>query len=69
MVPEIGTTIYGRFQKNWPVVEEAIKLLYAVTELPAPDPITYGMVRDILMLQDKLNFELRQVYDRFHPRA
>src|SRR5262245_1837862 len=26
-VPEIGTTIYGRFQKNWPVVEDALKLL------------------------------------------
>ncbi len=64
MVPEIGMTIYGRFQKNWPVVEEALALLYTVAELPVPDPITYGMVRDILTLQDKLTFELRQVYDR-----
>src|SRR4029079_19745627 len=63
-VSEIGTTIYSRFQKNWPVVEDAIRLLYNVAEQPVPDPITYGMVRDILMLQDKLPFELRQVYDR-----
>jgi RNA polymerase primary sigma factor len=63
-VSEIGTTIYSRFQKNWPVVEDAIRLLYSVAEQPVPDPITYGMVRDILMLQDKLTFELRQVYDR-----
>jgi RNA polymerase primary sigma factor len=64
IVIEIGTTIYGYFQKNWPVVEDAIRLLYAVAELPAPDPITYGMVRDILTLQDRLTFELRQTYDR-----
>ncbi|MBS1968396.1 MAG: RNA polymerase sigma factor RpoD [Chloroflexi bacterium SZAS-1] len=63
-VPEIGAIIYSRFQKNWPVVEDAIRLLYATAELPTPDPITYGMVRDILMLQDKLSFEVRQVYER-----
>lgn len=63
-VAEIGTTMYARFQKNWPVVEEALGLLYAVADLPLPDPITYGMVKDILSLQDKLTFELRQIYDR-----
>jgi RNA polymerase primary sigma factor len=64
MVPEIGAIIYNRFQKNWPVVEDGLHLLYAVAELPTPDPLTYGMVRDILMLQDKLSFELRQAYER-----
>ena len=63
-VPEIGAIMYGRFQKNWPVVEEGIHLLYAVAEISAPDPVTYGMVRDILSLQDKLSFELRQNYER-----
>jgi RNA polymerase primary sigma factor len=64
VVPEIGLIIYSRFQKNWPVVEDALRLLYAVAELPVPNPLTYGMVRDILTLQDKLTFEVRQVYDR-----
>jgi RNA polymerase primary sigma factor len=63
-VPEIGTTIYGRFQKNWPVVADALNLLYNVAEQPVPEPLNYGMVRDILTLQDKLTFELRQTYDR-----
>ena len=47
VVSEVGTTIYARFQKNWPVVHDALGLLYAA-DLPAPEPITYGMVRDIL---------------------
>jgi len=64
VVPEIGLIIYSRFQKNWPVVEDALRLLYTVAELPVPNPLTYGMVRDILTLQDKLTFEVRQVYDR-----
>jgi RNA polymerase primary sigma factor len=64
VVPEIGLIIYSRFQKNWPVVEDGLRLLYSVAELPVPNPLTYGMVRDILTLQDKLTFEVRQVYDR-----
>src|SRR5215207_3646675 len=64
VVPEVGTTIYARFQKNWPVVHDALGLLYAAADLTAPDPITYGMVRDILTLQDKLTFEVRQGYDK-----
>jgi RNA polymerase primary sigma factor len=64
VVPEVGTTIYARFQKNWPVVHDALGLLYAAADLPVPEPITYGMVRDILTLQDKLTFELRQGYDK-----
>ncbi len=64
VVPEVGATIYARFQKNWPVVHDALGLLYAAADLPVPEPITYGMVRDILTLQDKLTFELRQGYDK-----
>src|SRR5215211_1430196 len=33
VVPEIGLIIYSRFQKNWPVVEDGLRLLYAVAEL------------------------------------
>ena len=64
VVSEVGTTIYARFQKNWPVVHDALGLLYAAADLPVPEPITYGMVRDILTLQDKLTFEVRQGYDK-----
>ena len=64
VVPEIGLILYSRFQKNWPVVEDGLRLLYAAAELPAPDPLTYGRVADILNLQDKLSFEVRQGYER-----
>jgi RNA polymerase primary sigma factor len=63
-VPEIGLTIYARLQKNWPVVQDAIQLMYNIAELPPPERTTFGMVRDILMLQDKLTFEARQTYER-----
>ncbi|HWQ12186.1 MAG TPA: RNA polymerase sigma factor RpoD [Roseiflexaceae bacterium] len=63
-VPEVGLTIFLRFQKSWPVVEDAIRLLYSVAELPAPDPITPGMVRDILAIQERCSFEQRQLYER-----
>ena len=63
-VPDIGAEMYGRFQKNWPVVHDALGLLYETADMPVPSPITYGMVRDVLTLQDKLTFEVRQSYDR-----
>jgi RNA polymerase primary sigma factor len=63
-VLEIGLILFSRFQKNWPVVEDAIRLMYDVAEIPLPERITLGMVRDILTLQDKLTFEARQVYER-----
>jgi RNA polymerase primary sigma factor len=63
-VPELGLTVYLRFQKNWPVVEDAIRLLYSVVEQPAPDPITPGMVRDILAIQERFSFEQRQAYEK-----
>jgi RNA polymerase primary sigma factor len=63
-VPEIGNMLYARFQKSWPVAEEALRLLYSVAELPAPEVITKAMVRDILPVQDRLSFEQRQIYDR-----
>jgi RNA polymerase primary sigma factor len=63
-VPDIGLTVYLRFQKGWPVVEDAIRLLCSVAEQPPPDPITPGMVRDILTLQERFSFEQRQMYER-----
>jgi RNA polymerase primary sigma factor len=63
-VPEIGLTIYTRLQKNWPVVEDAIRLMYDVAGLPEPNPVTFGMILDMMALQDKLTFELRQAYER-----
>jgi RNA polymerase primary sigma factor len=63
-VPEIGLTIYNRLQKSWPVAEDALRLLYAVIDQPPPNPVTPGMVGDILAIHERLGFELRQVYDR-----
>ncbi len=63
-VPEIGLTLYGRFQKNWPVVEDALRLLYSVAETDPPDPLTPGMVQDILSVQERLSFEQRQTYEK-----
>ncbi|MEN9938651.1 MAG: hypothetical protein RLZZ387_5230 [Chloroflexota bacterium] len=63
-VPDIGMSIYLRFQKNWPVVEDAIRLLYSVGDTMPPDPITPGMARDILLIQERFTFEHRQAYDK-----
>jgi RNA polymerase primary sigma factor len=63
-VPEIGSIMYSRFQKSWPVVEAALGQLYSAAGLPAPDPLTPAMVRDFLTLQDRLSFEQRQLYER-----
>ena len=38
--------------------------MYAAADLPLPAPVTPGMVRDILILEDRLTFEQRQSYDR-----
>jgi RNA polymerase primary sigma factor len=63
-VPEIGSTIYGQFLQNWPIVEDSLRLLYAVAELPVPEPISRAMGREIIAVQDQLSFEQRQLYDR-----
>jgi RNA polymerase primary sigma factor len=63
-VPEIGDMIYSRFQKNWPIVEDALRLFYIIAELPPPEPISRVMGREILAVQDQLNFEQRQIYER-----
>src|SRR6185436_13900272 len=63
-VPEIGSTIYGQFIQNWPIVEDSLRLLYVVAELPVPEPISRAMGREIIAVQDQLSFEQRQLYDR-----
>jgi RNA polymerase primary sigma factor len=63
-VPEIGLTIYSRFQKSWPVVEDALRLLYDVAETAPPEPLTPGVVRNLLAIQERFSFEQRQTYDR-----
>ncbi len=63
-VPEIGMMLFNRLQKSWLVIEDALHLMYEAAEVPMPTPVTLGMVRDILTLQDRLTFEQRQVYER-----
>src|SRR5512145_1016489 len=63
-VPAIGSTMYSRLQKSWPIVEEALRELYASTGQPLPELVNRAMVQDILLLQDRLSFEQRQEYDR-----
>ncbi len=63
-VPEIGLALYARFQKSWPLVEEALRQLYQVAEQPTPDPFYPGMIRDMMTLQERMNFEQRQVFER-----
>jgi RNA polymerase primary sigma factor len=63
-VPDIGRELYQRFQKNWPIVVDAIALMHAVGEKQAPNPILPGAARDILSLQERLSFEQRQTYEK-----
>jgi RNA polymerase primary sigma factor len=65
-IPALGDMIYGHFLQNWPIVEDSLRLLYVVAELPVPVPISRAMGRDILAVQDQLDFERRQAYDRRH---
>jgi RNA polymerase primary sigma factor len=62
-IPDIGDAIYGQLLQSWPVVEEGLRLLYTVAKLPAPEPISRAMGRDILTVQEQLNFEQHQTYD------
>jgi RNA polymerase primary sigma factor len=63
-VPAIGEGLYVRFQKSWPMVEEAQRQIYPIVEQPTPEPMRPGMVRDMLPLQERMSFEQRQVYER-----
>lgn len=63
-IADIGLTLYQRFQKGWPVVEEPLRRLYKVADVHTPDPLYPGMVRDISPIQERLSFEQRQNYDK-----
>jgi RNA polymerase primary sigma factor len=63
-VPAIGDMIYSHFMQNWPVVEDSLRLLYIVAEMPPPEPISRAMGRELLAMQDQLDFEQRQAYDK-----
>jgi RNA polymerase primary sigma factor len=45
-------------------VEEALRQLFMVAEVPLPDPMRPGTVRMMLPIQEKLNFEQRQTYEK-----
>ena len=63
-IADIGLTLYQRFQKGWPIVEEPLRKLYKVADVNTPDPLYPGMVRDISPIQERLSFEQRQNYDK-----
>jgi RNA polymerase primary sigma factor len=56
--------MYERFQRNWPIAQDALILLYSIAELPVPDPLRPGEIRNLLPVQEKLNFEQRQTFDK-----
>jgi RNA polymerase primary sigma factor len=62
-VVAIADDMYDHFLKSWPIVEDALKLLYVVTKQEVPNPISRAMGRDILTVQEQLTFEQHQAYD------
>jgi RNA polymerase primary sigma factor len=60
----VGAQMYQRLQKTWPVVEDAIRLLYAVVEQPVPDLLTPGCLREVSAIQERMTFEQRQLFDK-----
>ncbi len=63
-VDSVGAQMYQRLQKTWPVVEDAIRLLYTVVDQPLPDPLTPGCLRDVSAIQERMTFEQRQQFDK-----
>jgi RNA polymerase primary sigma factor len=60
----IGFEMFDRFQRSWPIVEDALRMLYQVANQPLPDPLRPAAVRDMLSVQEDLSFELRQTYEK-----
>ncbi len=60
----VGAQMYQRLQKTWPVVEDAIRLLYTIVEQPLPDPLTPGHLGDVSAIQERMTFEQRQLFDK-----
>lgn len=63
-IDSVGAQMYQRLLKTWPVVEDAIRLLYTVVEQPLPDPLTPGCLRDVSAIQERMTFEQRQLFDK-----
>ncbi|MDW8145039.1 MAG: RNA polymerase sigma factor RpoD [Roseiflexaceae bacterium] len=63
-IDAVGVQMYQRLHKTWPVVEDAIRLLYAVVDQPLPDPLTPGCLRDVSAIQERMTFEQRQLFDK-----
>jgi RNA polymerase primary sigma factor len=63
-LPDIGLMMFGRFQQSWPLVADSLTQLYAMAELPLPDPFLSGVVRDMQTIQERLSFEQRQAYEK-----
>lgn len=63
-VETIGAQMYQRLQKTWPVVADAIRLLYEIVEQPLPDPLTPGCLREVSAIQERMTFEQRQLFDK-----
>ena len=63
-VDTIGVQMYQRLQKTWPVVADAIRLLYEIVEQPLPDPLTPGCLREVSAIQERMTFEQRQSFEK-----
>lgn len=63
-VETIGVQMYQRLQKTWPIVADAIRLLYEIVEQPLPDPLTPGCLREVSAIQERMTFEQRQLFDK-----
>ncbi len=63
-VETIGAQMYQRLQKTWPVVADAIRLLYEIVEQPLPDPLMPGCLREVSAIQERMTFEQRQLFDK-----
>jgi len=63
-VDMIGVQMYQRLQKTWPVVADAIRLLYEIVDQPLPDPLTPGCLREVSAIQERMTFEQRQSFEK-----
>jgi RNA polymerase primary sigma factor len=63
-IERIGSGIYSRFQRNWPVAEHVLRDLYQSTGQEVPVPLTPVRLRDTLDLLDRMPFEQKPAYDK-----
>jgi RNA polymerase sigma factor RpoD, C-terminal domain/RNA polymerase sigma factor, sigma-70 family len=64
-VDMIGAQMYQRLQKTWPVVADAIRLLYEIVNQPVARPLTPGMpAAKFPAIQERMTFEQRQLFEK-----